>query len=153
MKNLIEQEIIRLFSDYELRRNVENIHQIWELLDFAKEKNIFEQTHYDYYLMKTLALPNSDGLFVLCVDKIINKICALDRLSFGSFIQKRVEFLVSLNNIEKAVLMLTYSLQAGAIFETYWIKNLAEELGLDDLNKYLSINIENEYKNLKEIIK
>lgn len=153
MKKLIEDEINKLFSEYSTKRNIENIHQVWELLDFAKEKNIFEQTYYDYCLMKTLALPNSDGLFVLCVDKIIQKICNFNGVSLGNFIQNRIDFLTSLNNTEKASLMLTYALQAGAVFESYWIKNLGEKLSLSDIEKYISINAENSYHNLEKTVK
>lgn len=144
MKDLIQKDIDGLFSEIQIKKNYSIINQVWEILSYAKREKLFDKGYYEYCFVKTLAFTSDEGLFIVCVKKITKDICGFSETELGMTVSNIVDFNVSLNNLEKSIILINYAIQGGAVFERAWLKNMIEFLSIDNPEILILKNIENE---------
>ncbi len=144
MKDLIKKDIDGLFAEIQIKKNYNIINQIWEILCYAKQANIFDNQYYKYCFIKTLAFTSDEGLFIVCVKKITKDICDFTEPQLGMIVSNIVDFNMALNSLEKSIILINYAIQGGAVFERAWLKNSIEFLSIDNPEVLILNNIENE---------
>lgn len=141
---LVQKDIDKIFESLKKPSDTQQIYVLWELLLYCKNKDLFNKDFYEYWLIKTISLPENFGLFVLSIKEITRDICGINALDLGVLIKDILMFNLAINRYENVTLILNYSLQGGVFFNKETIRHIVEKLDLVDDGSMMFKNIENE---------
>ncbi len=152
MEKIIDKDLNELFVSIQNNQRKENIYALLEFLNYAKSEGYFSKEYFQYWLLKIISLESREGLFILCVEELIKNIFEFNPKEFGSFLTKTINLSKEINNFEKAIVIINYGLQGGAIFEKAWLLNILEYFGVNDLSECVALNNKNEALYLNKVL-
>ncbi|NCQ51818.1 hypothetical protein GW796_07985 [archaeon] len=142
-QELLVKDIVESFDIFTKVGEPRNLNFIWQNLFHAKEKKWFTNDYYEYWLVRCISATFNQTSFILCQQAITKKICGFSEESLAVFLIPRIDFLISVNDFERAISWLSYSLEGGNFFEISWIKNLLKQLNIENSSSLIELNSKN----------
>jgi hypothetical protein len=140
----ILEDIKISFDNFLLKNDPQEINRIWKNLHHARIEGWFDKEFYIYWLAKCLNTPDAKGACILCLSAITRDICGLSEKDLGNFLMPRIDFIINLNEHDKALDVIHFALQGSAVFEKAWLINKLNQINIEDKTNFIRINNQNE---------
>lgn len=138
------EDIKIYFDKFLLKNEPQELHIIWQNLHHAKQEDWFEKEFYIYWLAKCINTPNAQGACILCLPIITKNICGFSESELGDFLMPRIDFIIAINEFEKALDIINFALQGNTVFEKAWLTNQLDKMNIEDKMPFIKINNKNE---------